>query len=143
MKKIKLLIVTMFVATTSFTQNWGQILIEDTTSTIYFINLPPKRNICDSIIIINPDKQKQGEFIIDFRKAIETIGKKNTKWKYTYGDIGTTDIWTQSFVPDTIVAYITHTHLLQTTNSSTSIVIKEFSYTCSSKWVWNGLIWDK
>jgi len=139
MKKIKLLIVTMFVTTTSFSQNWGQILIEDTTNTIYNIDLPPEHNICDSIIIINPDKQKQGEFIIDFRKAIETIGKKGTKWKYTYGDVGTTNIWTQSFVPDTIVVSIWS----QATNPSTSIVIKELPYTCSSKWVWNGLIWDK
>ena len=98
-----------------------------------------KRNVCDSIIILNADKQNIGEFIIDVRKAIATIGKENTKWIYTYGNTGNTNIWTPNFVPDTIVVCI----LSQATNPSGPIVIKGLPYTCGSKWVWNGLIWDK
>ena len=46
-----------------------------------------KHNVCDSIIIINPDKQNKGEFMIDLRKVIKIYGSENTRWIYTYGDV--------------------------------------------------------
>ena len=111
--------------------DWKILLLEDTTSTIYYIQLPKiKENVCDSITIINPNKQNIGEFIVDFRKAINIVDAKNTKWIYTYGNVSNEDRYTKGFVPDTIVACI----FSQSTNPVTA---------CGSKWVWDGLAWDK
>jgi len=121
MKKIKLLIAIMFIAITSNAQDSYPLLDPPPQ---------PQHNICDSITIINPNKQNMGEFIVDFRKAINLVDAKNTKWVYTYGDISKEDMYAKGFVPDTIVACI----FSQSTNPITA---------CGSKWVWNGLVWDK
>ena len=87
-----------------------------------------KHNVCDSIIIINPDKQNKGEFMIDLRKVIKIYGSENTRWIYTYGDVASNEIYAKDFVPDTVVACVS---------------IKEPVITCCSKWIWNGQVWDK
>ena len=105
--------------------DWKKIILEDTTSTIYHIQLPELEcNICDSIILINPDKQKPGEFILDFRKTRD----KNNKWKYTYGN-NPGNFYNRNFLPDTLVGCV-----WSKTVESTK---------CCSKWVWDGLSWKK
>ena len=88
-----------------------------------------KCNICDSIILINPDKQKTGEWILDFRKTRNLVGEwENTRWKYTYGN-NPGNFYDINFVPDTLVACV-----WSETVESTK---------CCSKWAWDGLSWIK
>ena len=110
--------------------DWKKIILEDTTSTIYHIQLPELEcNICDSITLINPDKQKRGEWILDFRKTRNLVGEwENTRWKYTYGN-NPGNFYDRNFVPDTLVACV-----WSETVESTK---------CCSKWAWDGLSWKK
>ena len=112
--------------------DWKEILLEDTTNIIHYIQLPEvKCNICDSITIKNPYKQNKGEFMLDFRNAIKTIDpekSQNTRWIYDYGNT-TENIWGSNFVPDTLVACISSQAINPTK--------------CCSKWVWDGLSWNK
>ena len=112
-------------------------LINDTTSKIYQIQLPELEcNICDSIILINPDKQKRGEkymdpngWILDFGKTRNLVGEwENTKYIFTYGN-NPGNFYDINFVPDTLVACV-----WSETVESTK---------CCSKWAWDGLAWKK
>ena len=82
----KLLLVLLCLPIMTLSQKKIDKLINDTISKIYQTQLLELEcNICDSIILINPDKQKRGEWILDFRKTRNLDGEwENTKWMYTY-----------------------------------------------------------
>ena len=111
--------------------------LNDTISSIYQTQLPELEcNICDSIILINPDKQKRGEkymdpngWILDFGKTRNLVGEwENTKYIFTYGN-NPGNFYDINFVPDTLVACV-----WSETVESTK---------CCSKWAWDGLTWKK
>jgi len=107
--------------------DWKKIILEDTTSTVYHIQLPGLEcNICDSIVLVNPDKQqvKPGVFILDFRKTRD----KDNYWKYTYGN-NSGNFYDRNFLPDTLVGCVW----------SKTVESKK----CCSKWAWDGLSWKK
>ena len=128
MKKLLLILLCLPIMTLS--QKRIDKLGNDTISKIYQTQLLELEcNICDSIILINPDKQKRGEWILDFRKTRNLDGEwENTKWMYTYGNT-TEDTYDRNFVPDTLVACV-----WSETVESTK---------CCSKWAWDGLSWKK
>jgi len=101
--------------------------LNDTISSIYQTQLPELEcNICDSIILVNPDKQqvKPGVFILDFRKTRD----KDNYWKYTYGN-NSGNFYDRNFLPDTLVGCVW----------SKTVESKK----CCSKWAWDGLSWKK
>ena len=128
MKKLLLVLLALTIMTLS--QKKIDKLINDTISKIYQTQLLELEcNICDSIILINPDKQKRGEWILDFRKTRNLDGEwENTKWMYTYGNT-TENIYDSNFVPDTLVACVW------------SEIVE--SRKCCNKWAWDGLSWKK
>ena len=133
----KLLIILVCLPILTLSQKWFDKLTNDTDSKIYHIQLPELEcNICDSIILINSDKQKRGEkymdpngWILDFSKTRNLVGEwENTKWIFTYGNT-TENIYDRNFVPDTLVACV-WSEIIESTK-------------CCSKWAWDGLSWEK